>query len=781
MNPVGKMIALILLLSAGVVPVAGAEPVVRSVKIKTVGDIPVDEVMVRNTIAVREGQELNRGMVANDIRSLLASGKIADVKADMENAGTGVALFYAIRMKSKLVKPVMVLGAKEMSVAKIQDLIGLNPGDYLDEPTVSARLVRVTEEYRKRLYGGAVISWTLDTVDSKKGQVSLAVRIREGDQIRIVSYEFPGWKSVDYSDIREAMEIMAWYNPISWFHNTPYDKEVLREGCERIRALYKDRGFLDVVIREPQIQEPRPGRYVVTIPIQENLKYRVARVTISGVTLFPEADLLKSASLKAGSDASTSVINKAGDAIRDYYESRGYMDTFVRPQFDLREKIGDVDIRFVVMEGRLTSIRNILIKGNNVTHDKVIRRELLVYPGDQYDGVKVRTSENKLKNLGFFSTVNCVNAPAPGSTNQADLIFELEEQRTGQFMTGVGFSSVDKLIGFAEVSQGNFDIGGKPFMGAGEKIKLRAEFGSTRESYSISFVEPWFLDRKLALSVDLYSSKQSDHDYDVLRQGGALGLGVPLGGPNRLDFKYRLEQVQLKDVADTNEYLAVNNAGETQSFYFEDPRRIASSLSATWTRDTRDNFFVPTRGSKLYMKSTIMGGPLGFDTELYDLETGGSLYIPLWWKHVLSFRGRAEVVDAYGSQDQVPLSERLFAGGAQTVRGFRYRWVGPKAERADGSGIILPDGGQSLALASAEYTVPIPGIPKFRLASFYDIGNVWYDPYDFDMSHYAAGAGLGLRLDIPGFPMRFDYAWPVKKDDPKSSRENWSFWIGYGF
>ena len=759
---------------------AGAEPVVKAVKIRSVGPMAADEQLVRSYVAVKEGQELNRSEVANDVRSLLNSEKIADVKAEVDGTPTGVVLTYVVRMKQKLVSPVRVVGAKEFSVTKIQDWLGLKPGDYVDEPTVAARIVKVTEEYRKQLYSGAIVTYQMEEVDAKQGYVTLTLRIREGDQAQIVTYNFPGQDSIEYSAIREAMDIMAWYNPIGWFHSTPYNGEELRAGCERIRAIYKDRGFLDVEVKEPQVKETKPGRYVVTIPIHENLKYQIARGTVSGATIYPEVPLLKAANLTSGDEASTSVINKAGDAIRDYYEGRGYMDTYVQPRLDLRDKAGEVDVRFVVAEGRLTTIRNVLIRGNSVTHDKVIRRELLVYPGEQYDGPKVRTSENRLKNLGYFSNVNCVNEKT-SSTNEADLVFDVEEQRTGQFMTGVGFSSVDKLIGFAEISQGNFDIGGKPFMGAGEKIKLRAEFGSTTESYTLSFVEPWFLDRRLALSTDLYSTKIKNNDYDVERLGGAVGLGVPLWGANRMDFKYRLEQVQVSNASDTNAYEIVDGDGSTNIFYFSDPRRIESSLSSTWTRDTRDNFFVPTRGSKLYARGTLMGGPLGFDTEIYNLEAGGSLYIPLWWKHVLSFRGRMEVVDTYGSQDQVPLSERLFAGGPQTVRGFRYRWVGPKATRADGSPGVLPCGGQSLAVASAEYTVPCPGIPKFRFATFYDIGNVWADPYNFDTSQYAAGAGLGLRLDIPGFPMRFDYAWPMKKDDPRSRTENWSFSIGYGF
>jgi outer membrane protein insertion porin family len=253
---------------------------------------------------------------------------------------------------------------------------------------------------------------------------------------------------------------------------------------------------------------------------------------------------------------------------------------------------------------------------------------------------------------------------------------------------------------------------------------------------------------------------------------------VPLAGPNRLDLKYRLEQVETKDAADTNAYLVIGAEDDT-TFYFDEPRRTASSLAATVSHDTRDNFFIPTRGLRTYATGTLMGGPLGFDTELYGVEAGGSYYRSLWWQHVVSLRVRAEVVDTYGDSDEVPLSERLFAGGTRSVRGFRYRWVGPKAERADGSGTIRPAGGQSLGLASAEYTIPI--VSKIRFATFYDIGNVWLDPYEFDLDRLAAGAGIGLRLDIPGFPMRFDYAWPIEKDDPTSRTEKWSFWIGYGF
>ncbi|MEI6148141.1 MAG: outer membrane protein assembly factor BamA [bacterium] len=757
---------------------ANAE-VIKDVKVRSLGTVAVDEALVRSYVSAHKGQELDRGVVSGDVRALLASGRFSDASAGVEPVDGGVVLSYAVKMKVKLIQPVRVVGAEELSENKVRDLIGLNPGDFLDDATVAARVVKVREEYRKLLYGFVTVKWSLDVTDEKAGLALLTVKINEGTPQSVREIRFPGAKAVEYSALREAMNLPAWWNPIGWFQKTPYDTEELKAGCERIRAVYKDRGYLDVEIPPPLIEETSPGKFRVTARVVEGVCYHVARVTLSGSSMFPETALLAAANLKSGAVASSTSINQAAEAIRDYYESRGYMDTLVGPRLDLKAKVGDVDIRFVVSEGRLTYIRNVLIRGNSVTQDKVIRRELLVYPGEKFDGVRIRKSENILRNMGYFANVTSFDEGGSAS-NRSDIVFEVEEQRTGQFMAGAGFSSIDKLIGFFEVSQGNFDIRGRPFMGAGEKIKLRTEFGSTRESYSLSFVEPWFLDHKLSLSTDLYRQRVNDRDYDTQRQGGSLGLGVPLGGPNRLDIKYRLEQVSIRDVSDTNAFIVVNG-GETNTFDFTEPERVASSVALTLSRDTRDNFFVPTRGARTYATGTLMGGPFGFDTSLYDLELGSTVHVPLWWHHVLSLRGRAEVVDSYGDTEEVPLSERMYMGGSRTVRGFRYRWVGPKAERADGSGTIRPCGGQSLALASAEYSMPIPGAPKLRLAGFYDVGNVWFDPYEFDLGHLAASAGLGLRLDIPGFPIRFDYAWPLEKDDPRSRTENWSFWIGYGF
>ena len=761
----------------GVAGLSFSAETVKSVAVKSLGPQQADAGMVRSFCSVKEGGDFDRATVADDVRRLLASGRFSDARVEAERVAGGVAVTYEVRPKFKLVSPVKVVGASELGDSKVRELIGFSPGDFIDDPSVAARVVKLKAEYRKERYAFVSVSWAIEPTDPKAGQATLEVKVKEGDRTSVHTVAFPGRQSVEYPALRDAMDLPAWWNPLWWFRKTPYDMGEVNAGCERVRAVYKDRGFLDVQVKDPVVTEIRAGVFEVSIPVVEGPCYRLAGTGVTGVKLFPEGELIRVADLRPGTVASWTVIQKGADAIRDYYEQRGYMNTSVQPRLDMSGKGGDVDVRYAVTEGRLGRIHNVIIRGNSVTHDKVIRRELLVYPNEQYDGVRVRRSEQRLRNLGYFSNVYSYEEPA-GSNNENNVVFEVEEQPTGQFLAGAGFSSIDHLVGFVEVSQGNFDINGWPFVGGGEKIKVRAEGGTSSESYTLSFVEPWFLDRRLSLGFDLYSTKRNDTEYDTKRLGGDVKLGVPLPGSSRLDFTYRLEQVELGDVSDTNEYVRVDNLG-SHTFVFSEPKRVESSLSASISRDTRDDFRIPTRGTRVFATATAMGGPLGFDTELYDLDVGGSVHFPLWAGHVLSLRGETEVVDGYGDTADVPLSERFFMGGARTVRGFRYRWVGPKAERADGSGVVEPCGGQTKALAAAEYSIPL--YSRFRLATFCDAGNVWADPYQYDLSHLAVGAGVGIRVDFPQFPIRFDYAWPVEKDDPRSRTEHWSFWIGYGF
>ena len=464
--------------------------------------------------------------------------------------------------------------------------------------------------------------------------------------------------------------------------------------------------------------------------------------------------------------------------LSDFYGSRGYIRSVVDYNMDVNIEKSTADVCYKVTEGRLAYIRNIKIRGNSVTKDKVIRRELAVYPGQIYNEVKVRRSERRLRNLGFFSYVNSV-PESTAAADQYDLALDVEEQKTGQFMIGAGFSSVDDLIGFVELSQGNFDIADWPrFSGGGQKLRMRAQLGTKRKDYEISLVEPWFLNRRLSLGVDLFEhdARFLSDDYDQLNIGGNVSLGKPLGAYNRLNLIYGLESIDVYDVATNASELIQQEAGT----------RSKSSLTLELARDTRNSVFIPTRGTRSSASAMFTGGPLGGETEIYGFTGRSSHFFPLWFDHVFNLKGYAAMVNDYGTSERVPIFDRLFLGGPRTVRGFKFRDVGPKV--LDQSGSEEPLGGKSAACATAEYT--LPAVEKVRLATFYDIGVVWSDLFKKSDNDQIVGGdgqvnsavGVGVRFDFPGFPIQLDYAWPLQTDefnDRPSGR--FSFWIGYAY
>ena len=243
-----------------------------------------------------------------------------------------------------------------------------------------------------------------------------------------------------------------------------------------------------------------------------------------------------------------------------------------------------------------------------------------------------------------------------------------------------------------------------------------------------------------------------------------ITLGKPLGIYNRVNLIYGLEQFDVYDVSTNASQLIQEEKGS----------RMKSSLTLELVRDTRDSVFVPTRGMRSSVSAEVAGGPLGFDTDIYKFTAQASKYWPLWFDHVFNIHGLWSTVNYYGNSDRVPIFDRLFLGGARTMRGFKYRYVGPKDETGE------PIGGLTEGYLTFEYTIPV--VEKVRMATFYDVGQVYPDFLDNSWNNLNSDWGLGLRLDIPGFPMRLDYAWPLQHDefnDKKSGRIQFS--LGYAY
>lgn len=758
---------------------------VQEIRVERRGGGLIEEDAVRAFTSVKVGDELTRAALARDVRALEQSGRYAYVATKLEDGATGVVVTYVVQSKPRI-RMIRIVGAEEIGNAKVRALLELGPGDLVDDSVLAFKAVKVREHYQKKYYPHAKLTWSL-VPNEEAGTVDVLISVSEGRRASISRIRFEGDIPDPGRGVRAWRAIFPWFSPQppvighdlrkvmkqrqrnmwSWITSAgTYKPEELNADPESIRRLLMDRGYLDATVGDPSVNQVGSKNLNVSIPVNEGERYHFGEIKVEGPKTFPPSEVQASIASRPNDLATLVAIERAQQAVRDYYGSRGYIRSDV--QYRLRPHDGspvvDMDVA-VRAEGEQAVVRDVVIRGNTRTKDKVIRREIPVMPGDVYDQVKVRTSEARLRNLGFFDFVSAVPEDT-AKPNEFDLSIEVNEQRTGQFLVGAGFSSVDNLIGFAELSQGNFDLFSWPPVGGGQKLRLRADLGTKRDDLEVSFTEPWFLDRRLALNVNLFrrSSRYYSSLYEQQNLGGDLGISAPLAPFTRLNLSYGVERIKIDDVdEDASEFF------QAQAGTF-----LKSALNLSIVRDTRDSVFVPTRGARASIGGLWAGGPLGGDVDVYGLDAQVSSYWSVWFDHVFNLRASSSVVEPHGDMDDVPIFERQFVGGARSLRGFKYRKVGPVDEDNE------PIGGQTMWYATAEYTIPV--FERMRLATFYDIGYVNADAYEWKLSDYVSDWGVGIRLDFPMFPLRLDYAWPLETE-PNNPRKSgrFQFTIGYAY
>lgn len=758
-----KMLALAM--AAAGLSLAASAQVVGEVRVESADGAPVDPGSVLSAVEVRSGQAFDLTRVMRDTKALEATGRFSSVRVhavpQKENGKVDVVFEVAAR---PLIESLSIAGADEIGNRTVREWLGIGIGDRIDDALMAAAARRVQEEYAKRHRPNTRIAWTL-SAGRDPGAVRVSVTVREGERVRVSDIRFAGNTALTDAELRARMKQKRyrWFNPVHWFTDAGRSSEEdARADLFELQKAFRDLGYLDVVIRGPAVVPQPGGRVLLKYIVSEGPKYQVGSVAIEGVTRFPTGDVARLVRLPRGAIASQSAMDDAREAIADYYGNRGYADVRVRAHVDADPARGVANVRFEVREGDVSRIRDIVIRGNSITKDSVIRRELVVAPGEPFHRARVRTSENRIRNLGYFSHVATTTEPTDEPGRQ-DLVIDVTEDRMGTAEAGVAFSSIDRIVGRAEIGHGNIDLGAWPPFGGGQKIRLGALFGTQRQDYYLTFIEPYLFDQKLRLTVDLFQreSRFFSSLYDVSRLGGQVSLERPIGRYYAAGIAYGLERIEISGVDES----------ASEAIKAEEGRRLKSSVEISLTRDTRDRTRLPTRGNFARASAEVAGGPLGGDTQWFKLELRSNQYVPVWRDHVLLLRGQAGVVDGYGDEDRVPLFDRYFLGGLYTLRAFKYRHVGPVDDTGE------PLGGSTMAFASAEYTVPV--YKMVRLAAFLDGGMVWEDPWKFDLQ-WNSGYGVGIRLDIPMLPLRIDYAWQLESDDFNRD-DNGRFNISFGY
>jgi len=553
-----------------------------------------------------------------------------------------------------------------------------------------------------------------------------------------------------------------------------------------VKEFYQNHGYIDVEVKEVR-KERENGPMIITIAITEGTQYHVGKISISGYKATTEQKIRALLKMKEGAVYSPKALHDDAKAVADAYGSGGYVDTLIVPE-GTPAGPGRIDVHYKIEEGDRFFVQRINVVGNTRTKDKVIRREVLIAPGDVFNTVRVDVSKKRLENLGYFSKVETYPDDT-GVAGRKDLTVQVEEKRTGSFSFGGGFSTVDQLVGFAELTQGNFDLQNWPaFTGAGQKFRLRVQYGTERKDFILIVTEPWFLDRPFSVSGQVFYSEANylSSLYDQRDYGFVLEARKPLNSYMYGTLGYRLERLDIFNVASSiSQDLAQELGAQTKS-------QIYTSV----VFDRRDNPLLTRTGQRVTISPYVAGGFLGGNDQIYGWNMEASQYFHMWWDTILLLNGEIATVNNWGGGSDVRIFDRLFLGGSNNLRGFDYRDVGPKDFNKE------PLGGKSMARTTVEWTFPI--IEKARGAIFYDIGFVNPDAWDFSeqtqfipakprpigskkpprvpisYNNIASDFGVGIRLDLPIGPLRLDYGIPVQKAGTTGSGK-FNFSVGYQF
>jgi outer membrane protein insertion porin family len=794
-------------------------PKIDRVDVKFIGPASVSEPFVRSNVRLKAGDTYFPAATQDDIRALYATGQFYNIRVTAEPADDGgMVLTYVVQARPRLTD-IKIEGNKKLSASKIRKKITVKTGQPLDEQKLFTDTQEIRKLYEKYGRAGTQVKYVVN-IDENAGRATVTFEIAEAVKIKIDRIEFIGAAAFTQRELRGQLKTKRHWM-WSWLSgNGVFKADEFDDDRESLTDFYHNHGYLDFEIKDVKLDHPTTNTMVIRFYLYEGRQYKVGSVTFTGNKLFNAEEIHRGLQavrsfehskdklgphglvMDTGNIFTPEGLNKDTQAIEDFYGSKGYIDVArgptLRAEYIPNVDTGTMDLEFQIKEGQKSHVERIDIRGNEKTKDKVIRRELAISPGEVFDMVRVKISQQRLEGLDYFEKVDMrPEATDPPIAGRKDLIVNMEEKNTGNFMLGAGFSSVDALVGYAEISQGNFDLFHPPtFTGGGQKLRLFVQLGTERQDYELSFVEPWFLNRKLALGVDLYRHQLNfeslNNIYDETRTGVRLSLTRALWS----DFLIGSVSYTLEDVGISLNSGWHGNGTELvggvptpvqsnvpQAILDQTGDHMYSRFGTTLAYDTRNSTKLPNHGQRTEFDPELSIG----DTTYYKLELKSAWYFPgLFTGHVLEAVGRAGVADGVSGGD-VPFYDRYYLGGLYSLRGFKFRSIAPRDPAYyPGNPAKMPNepiGGDTFWFGSVEYTLPIfekDNGPGVRFAMFYDVGAVYEKAYSTSGDNFDDDWGLGLHINIPKLgPLRLEYGIPIHHDQYNGGSGRFQFGVGW--
>jgi outer membrane protein insertion porin family len=759
-------------------PGAAAEPVGgdRIAAIQIEGNARVDEEAIRIHIQSRVGQALDRNTVDTDVRAIYAMGFFENVEVERREAAEGPVLVFKVRERPQITS-VTIEGTKKLRSEDVEAALKIRPHTILDAEKMRRGVADAKKLYEEKGYLDAVITPKMEPGPAGANEVALTYVVEEGKIVRIQDIEIEG--NTAFSD-RKLKRVMTTSeeNLISRFTGAGVlNAEALKTDTERLTAFYYDDGYITVRVDEPKVERKEDGLYV-TIKIAEGDQFKVGAVGFKG-DVRNDLELDKGLELATGDTFRSSKLRQDILKLTDKYGDVGYAFVNIEPDTEIDQDKKIVDVTYKIDQGPDVTIDKIEITGNTKTRDKVLRRELKVQEQERFSGTKLKKSRDALNRLGFFQEVN-LTTQRGRSEEKLNLQVDVKEGQTGSLTAGAGFSSADSLLFNARIQENNL-------FGRGQRAVLNADFGSRRQNFIGSFTEPWLFDIPLNSTFDAFRWRL---DYDDFTRGGT-GVGLrflyPLTALGydrlfnyvsleevRIGAEYRFEQAEISDI----------NRRSPPSVVASQGKNLTSSIRPLVTRNTLNSFFDPTRGSAQEFSIEYAG--LGGDSEFIKIDARTRHFWPVyrspsWGTFVYSIGGQVGYGRGFEGviDNELPLYERYFPGGINSVRGFRTRTLGPREPVFEPQGNEIntdPIGGSRQLIVNNEIIFPIVEPLGLKGVVFFDLGNSWLDSDGWDVADLRYAAGAGVRWQSPLGPIRIEFGFPLnKKRDDKTSVVLFSF------
>jgi outer membrane protein insertion porin family len=756
-------------------PIPGAAAEVKVTLIEVQGNKRIETATILAKIKTREGEVFSPSQIKDDIKALYQLGHFEDVQVKTEGFENGLKVIFVVKEKP-LIREITFEGNNELTTEKLKEGFTLLPRTAFNIQLINEAAEKIRLKYQDAGFYDAVVVPVVNEL--RGGDRNVVFYIEEGQKVKIADIIIIGNKALSTKEIKKSLKTQEYWFFSFLGRSGALRTEELREDVETIKNLYYNNGYIQVQVDEPVIESKkytfrecyfwgsektftRKNELVIRINVKEGEQFRVDSVNIKGNQIISTDDLEKEIKLKRGDIFSRDILRQDVNNIIDRYDGLARPFANVVPLFDINQNKKTVAITIDIQEGGEVRIGRIDISGNSKTRDKVIRREMRLAEGDLYNKKAIKRSYERLNNLNFFETVEIVPQRKQMEPIM-DLDVKVKEKLTGTLSLGGGYSSVDKLVGIAEVTQGN--LGGR-----GQLLKLKLQWGAagTRNLYVLSFMEPYLFDKPIWGKIDLYNQTQQYDGYDLRTNGFGLSSGKSFGEYVTTSLRYSLDSSLVSNITITAPFTI-----QRQLDSYGD-RVTTSALTWSLARDSRDFYLDPKTGSKNSIYFEYAGGPLGGDPNFYKTVADSAWYFPLFWDTVFMARGRYGYIESIIDKP-VPVGERFYVGGTSTVRGFRFGSAGPQDSQLNALG------GTKEMIFNLEYSFPIVPAARLKGVLFYDVGKAFDTNENVRFSELRQSTGWGFWWLSPIGPLKFEWGYIVKKR-PTDQPSQFEFSIGAMF